>query len=98
MIIVPREWIARMGQHTVAVQVAKEYKEKFNPSSSWRLLASRTGTAGLISIEEDYESWADYEIKWAERQAMPEFQTWVKKWGDATFDGTFVNNIFEVIE
>lgn len=98
MIIVRREFVSKQGYHDKAKQLIMEYKEKFNPSSSWRLLTAYTGVGPALTIEEDYASLAEYEAEYAELQKNPEFQTWVREWGRVITDGSFVTNIFRVLE
>ncbi len=54
-----------------------------------------SGTLHRIYVE-DSGDLADYEIKWAEREATPEFQTW-KKWLEIAIDGTYEANFRDVI-
>ena len=98
MITVSHDFTFPIGEDEKAKAVAKEYKELFDPSPSCRIYGSVVGQANRIFIEDDYESLADLEVKWAERTATPEFQTWLKKWFEIAIDGSFEVNIRRIIE
>lgn len=98
MIIVRREFVSKQGYHDKAKQLTMDYKAKFNPASSWRILTAYTGVGPALTIEEDYASVAEYEAEYAELQKTPEFQSWVQAWGSVITDGSFVTNIYRVIE
>ncbi len=59
---------------------------------------SSGGKANRFYIEDDFDSLADYEVKWAERAATPEFQVWIKKWFEVVVDGSFETNFRRSIE
>ena len=55
-----------------------------------------SGIIHRIYIEDDFDDLADYEIKWVEREATPEFQTW-KKWFEIVIGGSYEVNFRDVI-
>ena len=65
MITVRKVYTCPIGENEKARAVTKEYKELFDPSSSCRIYANASGNANQFSIEDDYESYADYEVKWS---------------------------------
>jgi hypothetical protein len=92
MITVRREWMAKGDKHFEAIDDAKAYREKFGLSSSWRIYTLDTGKVFQIIIEEDYESLAEHQEKWAERVQKPEWENWVQEWQRVTDPTTFVIN------
>lgn len=98
MITVIHEFTCPMGEQKKAAAVTKEYKDLFDPSPSCRVSRNASGNVHRMFIEDDFETMADYEVKWAERTATPEFQTWLKKWLEIAIDGSFEVNFRHVIE
>jgi hypothetical protein len=98
LITVSHDFVCPMGEHEKAQAVTKEYKELFDPSPACRISMSAAGNGHRIYIEDDFDSLADYEVKWAARTATPEFQTWIKKWFEVAIDGSFEINFRRVIE
>ena len=96
MITVRREWMAKDGLMGEAVENANEYREKFDPSSSWRIYTPNSGKLYTIIVEEDYESLADAEEKWAERVANSDFLTWHGEWSRVAVDNSLVFNYFNL--
>ncbi len=96
MITVRREWMAKDGLMGEAVENANEYREIFDPSSSWRIYTPNSGKFYAIIVEEDYESLADAEEKWAERNANSEFWTWHEEWSRVAVDSSLVFNYFNL--
>ena len=92
MITVCREWMAKNDLLGEAIDNAKEYREKFDPSSSWRIYNPRSGNIYRIIIEEDYESVAEAEEKWAERNESPEFRLWLEEWHQVAVSNSLVFN------
>ena len=79
MITVRREWMAKSGQLPGAIENAKAYRDKFG-DSSWRITTPNSGIVYTLIVDEDYESLAEAEKKWAERAATPEFGPWLEEW------------------
>ena len=98
MIIATKEFTFPMGENKKAQALAKEYKELFDPSPSCRISANASGNVHRVFVEDDYESLADYEVKWPERTATPEFKAWIKKWFEVAIDGSFEVNFRHIIE
>ncbi len=98
MITVTHAFTCPIGEHKKAQAVTKEYKALFDPSPACRIYESVGGKANRFFIEDDFESLGDYEAKWAERTATPEFQTWIKKWFEVAIDGSFEVTFRRVIE
>lgn len=92
MITVRREWMAKDGLVGQAIDNAKKYREIFDPSSSWRIYNPNSGQVYLIIVEEDYESLAEAEEKWTERNATPEFESWLEEWFRFTVNNSLVFN------
>ena len=61
MIAVRREWLAKDGLLDKAIDNAREYRERFDPSSSFRIYTPKSEGFRII-IEEDYKSLADSEV------------------------------------
>ena len=78
MITVRREWLAKDREE--AIENAKAYRERFDPSASWRVHCPFTGKNFLIIVYEDYESLAQTEEKWLERVEHPEWGAWIEEW------------------
>ena len=97
MITVIHEFTCPMGAQKKAEALAKAYKELFDPSPSCRISMNLSGNAHRVFMEDDFETMADYEAKWAERAATPEFQTWITKWFEVAV-GSFEINFRRVIE
>lgn len=98
MITVRKEFTCPIAEQAQAKAVTKEYKELFDPSPSCRIYLNASGNVHHFYIDDDYESLADYEVKWAERTATPEFQSWLKKWFAIAIDGSFEVNVLRSIE
>ena len=98
MITVRKTFTCPTGEYEQAAAVTKEYKALFDSSPTCRIYRNASGQGFQLHIEDDFESLADYEVKWAERTATPEFQTWIKKWYAIAIDGSFEINILRAIE
>ena len=70
MITVSHNFICPIEERKKAMAVAKEYKELFDPSPSCLVSVNASGNANRIYLEDDFDSLADYEVKWAE-PALP---------------------------
>jgi hypothetical protein len=97
MITVTHAFTCPIGEHEKAQAVTKDYKELFDPSPSCRVFESVGGKANRFFIENDFESLAGYETRWAERTATSEFLTWIKKWFEVAIDGSFEVNFRRAI-
>ena len=91
MITVQRTWLAKDGLIEAAIDNAREYRERFDPSSSFRIYTPKSEGFRII-IEEDYESLAESEEKWAERQARKEFGSWLEEWRRVAVENTLAFN------
>ena len=98
MITVRKELTCPIADQAKAKAVVNEYKQLFDPSPSCRIYLNASGNVHHFYIDDDYESLADYEVRWPERTATPEFQTWLKKWFALTVDGSYEVNILCAIE
>ena len=94
MITVQRVWLAKDGLREAAIDNAKEFRERFDPSSSWRIYTPESEHFRII-VEEDYESLAEAEERWAERTAAPEFGSWIKEWRRVAVENTLAFNYLE---
>jgi hypothetical protein len=94
MITVQRVWLAKDGNRGDAIDNAKEYRERFDPSSSFRIYTPESEPFRIF-IEEDYESLAESEEKWAERHASSEFGSWIKEWRRVAVENTLAFNYLE---
>ena len=94
MVTVHREWMARDGLLGDAIENAKKYREKFDPTSTWRIYTPNSGKFYKIIIKEDYESLADAEEAWAKREANQEFWTWHEEWSRVAVDSSLVFSYF----
>lgn len=91
MITVSREWMAKSGLREDAIENAKEYRELFDTSSSWRI-RTPTSERYRVIVEEDYESYAEAEEKWNERGGLPEFGSWIIEWKRVAVENTLAFN------
>lgn len=98
MITVSHDFTCPVGQQKQAMAVVSEYRQLFDPSPSCRVFVNASGNVNRFFIEDDFDSLADYEVKWAERTATPEFQAWIEKWVEVTIDGSFEVNFRRIVE
>ncbi len=98
MITASHDFVCPMGEIEKGMAVVREYKELFDPSPSCRVSMNASGQIYKFYIEDDYDSFADWEVKWPERTATPEFKAWIKKWFEVAIDGSFEANFRRIIE
>ena len=94
MITVRREWLAKDGLLDEAIDNAKEYRKRFDTSSSWRVYTPFSETYRIM-VEEDYENFAESEEKWAERGNLPEFGSWIEEWRRVAVENSLAFNYLE---
>ncbi len=95
MYINRRTFSTKIGRSEDAIRILKTGADHLGWKPIYRVLTSHFGTFGLVELELEFETLADYERFWADFDAAPETEGIMAQWLETVQEGG-TNELWEV--